>query len=54
MFAIKMIVNNFAAWRCCSHYIVARIVISFKIMTDHCFLKGFKTEEKGCLKYTLL
>ena len=46
MFAIKMIVDNFAAC-CCSHCIAASIVMSSKIMTEQqCVLKGFKTEDK--------
>ena len=45
-----MIVDNSAS--CCSHYIAASIVASFKIMTKLCFLKSFKTEEKSMLQNT--
>ena len=49
MFAIKMIVDNYAAC-CCSHCVVVNIVMSFKVMMEHCFAKEFKTEEKSKLK----
>ena len=39
--AIKMIVDNFAAC-CCSHKMVASIVMSFKIMTSECILSHQK------------
>ena len=51
MFAIKMTVDNFAAY-CYSHYIVVSIVMSFEIMTKKCVLKGFKTGEKSRSKNT--
>ena len=40
MFAIKMIVDNFAAY-CCSHYVVASIAISLNIMTSQCVLSHY-------------
>ena len=48
MFAIKVMGDNFAT--CCfSHYFVISIFMSFKIMTEQCFVKEFKTEEKSML-----
>ena len=45
MYAIEIIVDSFAT--CCfSDYIVVISVKSFKIMTEHCFIKGLKTEDK--------
>ena len=49
MFAIKIIVDNYAAY-CCSYYIAANIVMAFKIVTEHRLVKEFKTEEKCMLK----
>ena len=49
MLAIKVTVDNFATY-CCSYFIVASIVISFKIMTQKCLVKRFKTEEKHAYK----
>ena len=50
LFAIKMIVDNFAA-RCSSLFIIINIVMLFGIMTKQYFAKAFKTEEKkACLK----
>ena len=46
-----MIVDNFAAC-CCFQYVAASIVMSFNIMTKHCFVKRIKTEEKCMLKNT--
>ena len=53
MFAIKTIVDNLAAC-CCFHYRVANIAMSFRITTEHYFLKKFKTEEKCMLKNTYM
>ena len=50
---VKMIVDDIAAC-CCSHYIVAIIVMSYKIMTQHCFVKKFKREENGMLENTYI
>ena len=38
----------------CSHYIMASIVMSFNIMPEYCFVKGFKTKEKSILKQNLI
>ena len=55
MFAIKIIVDNllpatvfhlFLFLFLLVHYMVASIVMSYKIMTSQCVLKGFKAEEK--------
>ena len=44
-------VDNFTA--CCYfHYYTASIAMSFKIMAQHCFVKGFKKKEKCMLKNT--
>ena len=48
MIAINMTVDNFSAYTC-SHCIMASTVMSFKITTEQCFVKGFKTEDNSML-----
>ena len=45
MLAIKLIAENYAA-NCYSYYVIKSIVMSFNIMTEQYFLKGFNTKEK--------
>ena len=47
-FVVKTIVDNYAA-SCCSHYMVASIVMSSKMMMEQRFVKGFKREGNSML-----
>ena len=48
MFTMIKIEDNYAAC-CCSQCIAVCIAMSLKIITEDCFVKEFKTEEKSKL-----
>ena len=50
MIAIKTIIDNNFTSCCSSHYIVVSIAMLFKIMTEQCVLKEFKTEKESMFK----